>query len=73
MFLHDDKRHTFSDDDYVIFREVQGMTELNGHTPLKIRVIDGFSFKVFVDPSKLSDYTGGGIVEDIKVPIPHKF
>lgn len=71
VIVHDDKRHTYSDDDYVVFREVQGMTELNGHAPLKIRVIDGYSFKVFVDPSKLSNYTGGGIVEDIKVPIPH--
>jgi hypothetical protein len=47
------------------------MTELNGHEPLKISVIDGYSFRVKVDPTKLSEYTGGGIVEDVKVPVPH--
>lgn len=73
VILHDDKRHTYSDESYVSFREVQGMTQLNGIEPKRIRVIDGFSFKVFMDPSTLGDYTGGGIVEDVKVPIPHRF
>ena len=73
VFVHEDKRHTFSDDSFVQFREIQGMTQLNGHEPLKISVNDGYSFKVHVDPTKLSDYTGGGIVEDVKVPIPHRF
>lgn len=36
-------------------------------------MIDGYSFKIFIDPSKLSDYTVGGIVEDVKVPQPHRF
>lgn len=72
-FVHEDKRHTFSDDSYVSFREVQGMVQLNGHEPVKISVNDGYSFKVHIDPSKVSDYTGGGIVEDVKVPLPHRF
>jgi len=49
------------------------MTELNGHAPVKISVIDGYSFRIFIDPTSLSDYTGGGIVEDVKVPLPHNF
>jgi len=73
VFVHEDKRHTFSDESYVTFREVKGTTELNGHEPMKISVIDGYSFKVFVDPTTLSDYQGGGIIEDVKVPVPHKF
>jgi ubiquitin-activating enzyme E1 len=27
--VHEDKRHGFEDNDHVIFREVQGMTEVN--------------------------------------------
>lgn len=49
------------------------MTELNGHEPVKISVKDGYSFKVFVNPTTLSEYTGGGIIEDVKVPVPHRF
>lgn len=30
VFLHDDKRHGLSDGDVVTFREVKGMTEING-------------------------------------------
>lgn len=26
-----------------------------------------------VDPTSFGEYTGGGIVEDVKVPLPHKF
>lgn len=49
------------------------MTELNDMEPAKVRVIDGYSFKIMMDPSKLNDYTGGGIVEDVKIPVPFKF
>jgi ubiquitin-activating enzyme E1 len=49
--VHEDKRHKFQDGDYVTFREVQGMTELNSLPPTPIEVINGFSFKVKVDAS----------------------
>ena len=71
--IHEDKRHTFGDNSYVNFREIQGSEELNSLEPQKIQVIDGFRFKVMTDPSKISDYTIGGIVEDVKVPQLHKF
>lgn len=73
VFVHEDKRHTFSNDSFVKFREVQGMTELNDSEPLRISVNDGYSFKVFVDPTKIGEYVGGGIIEDVKVALPHKF
>lgn len=38
VILHDDKRHPFQNDDHVTFKEVQGMTEVNGKT---------FQLKVF--------------------------
>lgn len=34
----DESRHGFEDGDYVTFSEVQGMTELNGCKPVKIKV-----------------------------------
>ena len=35
----DEHRHGFNDGDYVTFSEVKGMTELNGCTPRKIKVL----------------------------------
>jgi len=47
--VHEDKRHKYQDGDYVTFREIQGMTELNDHPPIQIEVIDGYSFKLKLD------------------------
>lgn len=66
--VHEDKRHKFQDGDYIQFREVQGMTELNQLPPTQIEVIDGFSFKLKVDSSAFGAYTREGIVENVKVP-----
>lgn len=61
----DDKRHGFEDDDHVIFREVEGMSELNGKT-FKIKVISPFSFEIG-DTSSFGEYTRQGIAEQVKV------
>lgn len=66
--VHEDKRHKFQDGDYVQFKEVEGMTELNSLPPTKIEVIDGFSFKLFVDTTFFGAYTREGLVENVKVP-----
>lgn len=66
--MHEDKRHKFQDGDYVQFREIEGMTELNSLPPTEIEVIDGYSFKLKVDASNFGAYTREGIVENIKVP-----
>jgi len=66
--VHEDKRHKFQDGDSIVFREVQGMTELNSLPPTEITVIDGFSFKVNVDATNFAPYTREGLVENIKVP-----
>jgi ubiquitin-activating enzyme E1 len=66
--VHEDKRHKFQDGDYIQFREVQGMTELNDLPPTQIEVIDGYSFKVKVNGTGFKAYTREGIVENIKVP-----
>jgi len=54
--LHEDKKHVYNDGDYVKFREVEGMTELNSSPPMQIKVIDTHSFSIG-DTSKFKDYT----------------
>jgi ubiquitin-activating enzyme E1 len=70
--LHEDKKHNLSDDDYVKFKEVEGMTELNTAEPMQIKVIDKLSFKI-CDTSKFKEFIRGGIVEKVKVPVELTF
>ena len=57
------------DGDYVTFREVGGMTELNDGKPRQIKFISSISFSIG-DTSSYGDYTNGGIIEQVKVPKP---
>jgi ubiquitin-activating enzyme E1 len=61
-----------ADGDYVTFREVQGMTELNNGEPRKIEYISPISVGIG-DVSNFGEYIGGGIMEQVKVPKPHKY
>ncbi len=58
--------------DYVSFREVKGMTELNDTPPRPVRVLDKIKFTI-EDTSKFQEFTGSGIAEEIKVPRPGIF
>jgi ubiquitin-activating enzyme E1 len=69
--VNDDKRHGFQDGDWVTFREVEGMTEVNDKK-FKINVISPFSFSIG-DTTAFSKYTRQGIAEQVKVPYPVKF
>jgi ubiquitin-activating enzyme E1 len=69
--VNDDKRHGFEDGDWVIFREVEGMTEIN-EQKYQIRVISPYSFEIG-DTSGYSEYTRQGIAEQVKVPRQVKF
>lgn len=62
----------FTDGDFVSFREVQGMTELNDTLPRPIKWISPFAFSI-EDTSKYGEYITGGIVEQVKVPKPHYY
>ena len=42
----DEVRHGFEDGDFVTFSEVEGMTELNGCKPMKIKVKGFFNVKL---------------------------
>lgn len=63
----DDTRHGMEDGDYVTFSEIQGMTDLNGCEPKKIKVLGPYTFSIG-DTSTYSEYIRGGIVTQVKVP-----
>lgn len=63
----DDTRHGLEDGDYVTFSEVQGMTELNGCEPRKIKVLGPYTFSIG-DTTNFSKYIRGGIVTQVKMP-----
>jgi ubiquitin-activating enzyme E1 len=62
-------KFALGDGDYVKFKEVGGMTQLNDGKPREIKVISSNSFKlVGEDLLKDPEYTNGGIIEQVKVP-----
>lgn len=63
----DETRHGYEDGDYVTFKEVQGMTEINSHEPFKIKVLGPYTFSIG-DTSGFSAYSKGGIVTKVKMP-----
>ncbi|XP_077980547.1 ubiquitin-like modifier-activating enzyme 1 [Glandiceps talaboti] len=68
----DEARHGYESGDYVSFSEIQGMTELNGCEPRKIKVLGPYTFSIG-DTSDLSDYARGGIVTQVKMPTSVSF
>ncbi|KAH1011803.1 hypothetical protein HUJ04_001094 [Dendroctonus ponderosae] len=63
----DDTRHGMEDGDFVTFSEIEGMTELNGCSPMKIKVLGPYAFSIG-DTSAHSKYQRGGIVSQVKMP-----
>ncbi|CAO3647182.1 unnamed protein product [Mucor fragilis] len=63
----DEVRHGLEDGDYVTFKEIQGMTELNDITPRKVKVFGPYSFSIG-DTSSFGDYTNGGLFTQVKMP-----
>ena len=68
--LHEEKKHGLNDGDTVTFREVKGMTEINGKQ-FKIDIKSPHSFTIG-DTREFSPYLGGGIANEIKVPFEIK-
>ena len=66
--VHEDKRHTYEEGDFVALREVEGMTEINGLKPAKVLKTTPFTFVLELDSSGFADYTRQGVCEDVKVP-----
>jgi len=67
VHTHNDRRHGFQDGDWVTFREVQGMEEVNSLSPQQIKVTGPYSFTIG-DTSKFKTYTREGIVQQVKMP-----
>lgn len=63
----EETRHGLEDGDYVAFREIKGMTELNGCEPRQISVKGPYTFSIG-DTSGLSLYETGGVFEQVKQP-----
>ncbi len=61
-----------SDGDYVVFREVNGMNELNDAKPREMTYVSPIALSIG-DTSTFGEYQGGGIVEQVRVPKPHKY
>ena len=63
------EKFSLGDGDYVKFREVGGMTQLNDGKPREIKAISLYSFKIVgEDLTKYPEHTTGGIIEQVKVP-----
>tara|TARA_B110000285_G_scaffold232829_1_gene304938 strand:- start:1104 stop:1967 length:864 start_codon:yes stop_codon:yes gene_type:complete len=68
--VHEDKRHIYEEGDFVTFREVEGMTEINDSGPYKIIKTTPFTFVIDCDSTGFGDYARQGTVENVKVPKP---
>jgi len=64
---NDETRHGLEDGDYVTFSEIEGMTELNGCKPVKIKVLGPYTFKIG-DTRGFTAYKKGGICTQVKMP-----
>ena len=68
----EDKRHGFADGDYVIFSEVQGMTEINDKS-YEVTVVSPYTFTIDQDIKSWGAYTSGGYATQVNVPFAKKF
>ena len=68
--LHEEKKHGLNDGDTICFREVKGMTEINGKE-FQVEIKSPHSFLIG-DTRSFSPYTEGGIATENKVPIEVK-
>ena len=67
VHVHTDKPLPFQNGDFVSFREVQGMEELNSAPPQPIKMLGKHSFMIG-DTRSYGAYTGGGIARQVKRP-----
>lgn len=58
--------------DFVTFKDISGMNELNDTPPRPIRVLSRTKFTI-EDTSKFEKFTGSGIAEKVKIPYPISF
>ncbi|KAF4665794.1 hypothetical protein FOL47_004423 [Perkinsus chesapeaki] len=73
VITYGEQRHGFHNGDYVTFSEIEGMTELNGCDPVRIKVTGPYSFSIDKDTRNFHSYTREGIATQVKMPEPMKF
>ena len=71
--VHEDKRHIYQEGDHVVFKEVEGMTQINDMKPVKITATTVHTITLELDSSAFDDYVRQGVVENVKVPCEHSF
>ena len=65
--LIEDVRCDLESGDYVTFKDVEGMTELNDAPPMKVNVKGPFALEI-VDTTVFSAYKKGGVMQEVKMP-----
>jgi ubiquitin-activating enzyme E1 len=68
----EETRHGFEDGDFVTFREVSGMSEINDAQPKQVKVLGPVAFSIG-DTTNYGRYSGGGICTQVKMPKTIKF
>lgn len=64
--------HKLGSGDYITITELEGMPKLNNCDPVKIHVIDTYSFRI-KELKYIGDYTGGGVITQVKMPLSLEF
>jgi len=72
VHTHHERRHGFQDGDWVCFREVQGMEQINDGKPRQIKVTGPYSFTI-EDTTSYTPYVREGIAVQVKMPVTLKF
>ncbi|KYQ94030.1 ubiquitin activating enzyme E1 [Tieghemostelium lacteum] len=68
VYVTDEQKVQLQDGDFVTFKEVNGMTELNDLPPQKIKVISPYTFSICTNTTAFKPYTSGGYVTEVKQP-----
>lgn len=64
--MYEDTPHNLESGDYVMFKEVKGMEEINGLPAVPIRVTGRFTFEINLDTRTFHAYNGGGHMIQVK-------
>lgn len=71
--IENGKYFELNDGDYVKFKEIKGLEELNDCEPIKIKIINAKTFSIEKKIETENNYISGGIVEEFKMPKEYKF
>ena len=69
-----EKPFNLKDNNYVIFKEIKGLEDLNDGIPRKIKIISNCHFSIEISNNNCeNDYISGGIVEEVIIPKEIKY